>query len=223
MTIQWTEISEDNLINLEMAMELYDQAFPIQVREPHSVFLRSLQYAKTRRPNNYHFLMGLEGDQLVSFATGHYFADVNSGFIVYLVTNPIVRSKGLGSKTLVELESLLFQDAISAGNASLKAILLETETQDIVHTEGEKEDCIKRNRFFARNNYEMCDEIRYLQPSLHNEVEDIPLNLFIKNFDTSKQRKEEIQKAISAIYKEKYSFINKIDKEALNNSLKRWN
>ncbi|WP_339147158.1 GNAT family N-acetyltransferase [Sutcliffiella sp. BMC8] len=221
MTIQWVEISEDNLINLENVMELYDQAFPIEVREPHSVFLQSLQYAKTRRPNNYHFLIGLEGDQLVSFATGHYFADVNSGFIVYIATNPLVRSNGLGTKTLAELEDLLFKDAISAGNSSLKAIFLETETEDIVHTEEEKQDCIKRDRFFARNNYKKYEEIKYLQPSLHNEVEDIPLNLFIKNLDMIKQSKEEIKKAIRAIYKEKYSFVNGIDKKVLNNCLKK--
>ncbi|MGM0878478.1 MAG: hypothetical protein ACQEWV_28220 [Bacillota bacterium] len=70
MTIKWVEITEENLFNLEMVIELYDQSFPIEVREPHNIFLRSLQYAKNRRPNNYHFLIGIEGDQLVSFATG---------------------------------------------------------------------------------------------------------------------------------------------------------
>ncbi|MGM0878477.1 MAG: hypothetical protein ACQEWV_28215 [Bacillota bacterium] len=94
-----------------------------------------------------------------------YFADVNSGFIVYIVTNPLIQSNGLGSKTLVKLEGLLNKDAISAGNLSLRAIFLETETQDMVHTEEEKEDCIKRNRFFDRNDYEKYEEIIYRQPS----------------------------------------------------------
>ncbi|MBY6036978.1 GNAT family N-acetyltransferase [Fictibacillus nanhaiensis] len=221
MTVEWVEITKDNLFNLEMVMELYDLAFPIEIREPHSVFLKSLQYAKTRSPNNYHFLIGLEGDQLVSFATGHYFAEVNSGFIVYIVTNPLVRSNGLGSKTLVKLEDLLIKDAITAGNSSLKSILLETETQDIVHTEEEKEDCIKRNRFFARNYYKKYEEIIYRQPPLHDEVGDIPLNLFIKNLDSIKQSKEDVKKAIRTIYKEKYFLVNGIDKKVLINCLEK--
>ncbi|WP_019420373.1 GNAT family N-acetyltransferase [Paenibacillus sp. OSY-SE] len=91
-------------------------------------------------------MLGFEGEQLVSFATGHYFAEVNSGFIVYIVTNPFVRSRGLGAKTLSKLEELLHKDAAAAGYDSLSAIILETETQEIAHTEAEKEDCMKRNQ-----------------------------------------------------------------------------
>ena len=97
----------------------------------------------------------------ISFATGNYLADVNSGFIVYIVTNPLVRSKVLDSKTLVKLEGLLNKDAVSAGNTSLKAIILETETEEMVHTEEEKEDCIKRNKFFERNYYMQYERIDY--------------------------------------------------------------
>ncbi|WP_250886723.1 GNAT family N-acetyltransferase [Bacillus sp. SM2101] len=201
MTIKWVEVIEENFIELEMIFELYNRVFPIEVREPQEIFLRSLQYAKERRPNNYHFIVGKKENQLVSFATGHYFADVNSGFIVYIVTNPLIQSKGIGSKTLEKLEDLLNKDAISAGNLSLSAIFLETETQEMVHTEEEKEDCIKRNRFFANNDYEKYEKIIYQQPSLHDEVGDLPLNLFIKNLDITKQSKEDIKKAIRTIYK----------------------
>lgn len=148
MAIKWIEMTENHLFYFETAMKLYDQAFPIEVREPQEVFLRSLQLTKLNKPNHFHFLIGLEGDQLVSFATGHYFANVNTGFIVYIVTNPHVRSNGLGTKTLLKIEELLKKDAISVGNSSLGAIILETETQEMVHTQKEKEDCIKRNRFF---------------------------------------------------------------------------
>jgi GNAT superfamily N-acetyltransferase len=221
MTMKWDEITHDNLTHIEKVLKLYDQAFPIEVREPHNIFLKSLQYARNRMPNNFRFLIGFEGEQLVSFATGHYLADVNSGFIVYIVTNPLVRSKGLGSKTLSKLEELLNKDAISAGNTSLKAIILETETQDMVHTEEEKEDCIKRNRFFDRNDYKKYKKIVYLQPPLHDEGGEIPLNLFIKNLQKNENTKEEINEAIRAIYKEKYYLVNEIDKKILNNCLKK--
>ncbi|MBU7592372.1 GNAT family N-acetyltransferase [Metabacillus halosaccharovorans] len=221
MAIKWVELTENHLFYFETAMKLYDQAFPIEVREPQEVFLRSLRLAKSKKLNNFHFLIGLECDQLVSFATGHYFANVNTGFIVYIVTNPHVRSNGLGTKTLLKIEELLNKDSISAGKSSLRGIILETETQEMVHTEKEKEDCIKRNRFFLRNNYEKYDEINYLQPALHDEVEEIPLNLFIKNLHKTKLSKEEVKEIIYAIYKEKYSLVNEIDKNVLNHCLKK--
>ena len=187
MTIRWEEITYDNLTNIEKVFEIYDEAFPIEVREPQDIFYQSLDYAKTRLPNGFRFLVGYEGEQLVSFATGHYFAEANIGFIVYIATNPLIRSKGLGTKTLVKIEELLNEDAISAGNVSLRATILETEKQEIVHNEAEKEDCIKRNRFFERNGYKKIDEIQYIQPPLNNGDSNVPLNLFINKNDVSKE------------------------------------
>ncbi|ETI66258.1 GNAT family N-acetyltransferase [Neobacillus vireti] len=217
MTIRWDEITYDNLTNIEKALIIYDQAFPIEVRESHNIFFESLQYAKCRKPNSFRFLVGFEGGQLVSFATGHYLADTNLGFIVYLVTNPDVRSKGLGSKTLLKIEELLNKDAISAGNVSLRAIILETEKQELVHTEEEKVDCIKRSRFFERNGYYQYKEINYIQPPLHNGECNVPLNLFINKNDISK---EEIKDFIRVMYQEKYCLVNGIDKKVLRTCLK---
>jgi hypothetical protein len=221
VTIRWDEIKYDNLNHLEKVLKIYDQAFPIEVREPHNIFLDSLQYARRRKPNNYRFLVGLEGEQLVSFATGHYLAEVNLGFIVFIVTNPLVRSKGLGAKTLLKFEELLNQDAVSAGNTSLRALILETEKQEMVHTEAEKENCINRNRFFKRNSYEQNEEIHYLQPPLHNGESNIPLNLMIKEFQKYKVTLEEISEIIRVIYQEKYFLVNGIDKKVLNNCLEK--
>ncbi|MCB5238586.1 GNAT family N-acetyltransferase [Niallia circulans] len=216
MTIRWEEITYDNLTNIEKVFAIYDEAFPIEVREPQDIFYQSLDYAKTRLPNGFRFLVGYEGEQLVSFATGHYFAEGNIGFIVYIATNPLIRSKGLGTKTLVKIEELLNEDAISAGNVSLRATILETEKQEIVHNKAEKEDCIKRNRFFERNGYKKIDEIQYIQPPLNNGDSNVPLNLFINKNDVSK---EEIIKYIQIIYKEKYCFVNRIDKQVLKSCL----
>ena len=215
MTIRWGEITDDHLINLENALKLYDQTFPIEVREPHEVFMQGLQYAKNSFPNKFRFLVGFEKDELVSFATGHYLAEVNSGFIVYLVTNPSMRRMGVGAKTLAELESLLNEDAILAGNNSLRTIILETETEELVHSEA-KEDCIKRNRFYERNGYKQYGEIAYVQPPLHDVGGSVPLNLFLKDFQKGEQTQEEIKGIIRAMYQEKYYEVNRIEKKVLN-------
>ncbi|MGD7045691.1 GNAT family N-acetyltransferase [Jeotgalibacillus proteolyticus] len=221
MAIKWDEITLENLTHLDRVFELYDQAFPIEVRESHSIFVNSIEYARNKKPNNFRFLVGFEGEQLVSFATGHYFAEANIGFIVYIVNDPFVRGKGLGAKTLLKLEELLNKDAVLAGNKQLKAIILETETQEMVHTKEEKEDCIKRNRFFERNNYKQYERIDYLQPPLHLGDINVPLNLFIKNQQRIEITEAEIRVAIRAIYKEKYYVVNQIDKNVLNKCLEK--
>ncbi len=219
MAIEWDEITGDNLTHFEEVVTLYDQAFPIEVREPHDIFLKSL--ARNRKPNNFRFLIGFDKGQLVSFATGHYLADVNTGFIVYIATNPLARSKGLGSKTLVKLEELLNKDAVSAGYTSLNAIALETETTEMVHTEEEKQDCMKRTRFFERNHYKQYENIHYLQPPLHVGHSNVPLHLFIKNLQNNELTEKDIHGVIQAIYKEKYYAVNQIDKKVLNECLEK--
>lgn len=216
MIISWDEITEDNLKNIDMVFRLYDLVFPIVLREPHSIFFNGLHYARNRKPNNFRFLIGFEEEELISFATGHYLEEVNSGFIVYIATNPLTRSKGIGSKTLAKMEELFTQDAIAAGNSALNAIILETETEDLVHTTEEKDNCKKRNEFFNKNGFNKSEEVSYLQPPLHHEEEAISLNLFIKILQKNEQ---DIKKIIYAIYKEKYYLVNGIDKEVLNRCL----
>jgi GNAT superfamily N-acetyltransferase len=216
LNIRWKEITEEDLSLIDRVLKLYDSIFPIVVREPHTTFLNGLHYAQLRKPNNFHFLVGYEGEEIMSFATGHYLEEVNSGFIVYIATNPHSRSKGIGSKTLAKMEELLTEDAIRAGNPSLNAIILETETEDLVHTMEEKDHCKKRNEFLRRNGFKKSAGIRYLQPPLNNEDVAVPLNLFIKNLQNNEQ---DIKKIIYAIYKEKYYLVNRIDTEVLHNCL----
>lgn len=221
MEIQWNEITADNQEKLEKVLKFYDESFPIEVREPHDVFLKGVQYAADSFPNHFRFIVGVEGDQVVSFATGHYLAEVNAGFIVYIATNPLLRRNGVGSKTLKKIEELLHQDAVAAGKSALQSIVLETEIEEMVHTEAEKEDCIKRQRFFEKNHYKRYEEVHYLQPPLHGDEEGIPLYLFIKDLQINHLTKAEVDKLIQAIYREKYDRVNGIDQNILRRCLEK--
>lgn len=221
MSLTWNEITMDNQKHLDEVLKLYDSTFPINVRESHQTFLNGLKYGSNRKPNNFRFLIGLEGEDLVSFATGHYLADVNSGFIVYIVTNPKAQSKGVGTRTLEKLEELLNQDAVSAGNPSINTIVLETETEEMAHTDEEKENCIKRSKFFKKNNYKRNTRISYVQPPLHSEENDVPLNLLYKRHHQNQVIEEDINDVIKALYKEKYSLVNQIDGKILKRLLEK--
>ncbi|WP_286166092.1 hypothetical protein [Peribacillus frigoritolerans] len=93
MEISWKVITDKHSNHLDEVFNLYNSTFPLEVREPESTFLKGLAYAENEKLNTFRFLAGFEGEKMVSFATGHYLADVNSGFIVYIVINPSVRSK----------------------------------------------------------------------------------------------------------------------------------
>ncbi|MBH0165497.1 GNAT family N-acetyltransferase [Fictibacillus sp. 7GRE50] len=223
MEITWKEVTFSNQENLKEALTLYHNSFPIEVREPESVFLQSLKNAEANRPNHYRFLVGYLEDELISVVTAHYLADVNAGFIVYLVTNPQIRSKGLGAKSLQKIEEVLQQDSIHAGNESLKAIVLETETQEMVHSEKEKEDCIKRTNFFMKNGFYKVEDFLYFQPPIHDDGVDVPLHLFMKQETEHEISKSEVKRIVKAMYVEKYHHGNGIAKEVLNRSYSKMN
>ncbi|CAG9621550.1 GNAT family N-acetyltransferase [Sutcliffiella rhizosphaerae] len=216
MTIIWKEIKDENSLVLEEIFKFYDNAFPIEVREPHDIFYKSIQYGRQNNLNNFRCLVGFEGKTIVSFATGHYLANVNAGFIVYIVTNPHLKSRGLGSKTLKKMEELFIEDAKLAGNTTLSEIYLETEKEEMLHTEQEKADSLRRNAFFNRNGYLLCEDVTYYQPPLNGEDQIIPLNLFVRNISPSEQGMDSV---IKAIYQEKYLSVNQIDERLLNKCL----
>lgn len=220
MSISWSEITLNNQTYLEEAFQLYDQSFPLDVREPHQIFVNSLQYAVEQKADNFHFLIGLEQGELVSLATAHYLAEVNTGFIVYLAVNENRRKKGRGSQTLKQMERLLNEDAIVNKQRNIHAISLESEKLENAVTMAEKEACGKRNLFFQKNGYRLYDEIDYVQPPLHGEGESVPLNLLLKTLGKDCYAKEECKDIVRAMYREKYARVNGIDEKILSSCWK---
>ncbi|MFE7065171.1 GNAT family N-acetyltransferase [Sutcliffiella sp. NPDC057660] len=219
MALEWIEITNSGTKYLEEVMELYEQSFPIEVRESQDIFHRSIRYSESSFPNNFRFLVGVEDGKVLSFATSHFLASVNAGFVVYIVTNPSIRSIGLGSKTLTKLEELLNADAIKAGYENIDKILLETETKEMVHTEEERAECSKRDKFFEKNGYIHLNSIDYRQPHLHKGESSIPLKLFVKKYNGIEISKDMFQQAIVALYQEKYFKVNEIERNVLHKCL----
>lgn len=60
----------------------------------------------------------------------------------------------------------------------------------------------------------------YVQPPLQGGAENIPLQLFIKSFQSSELSKVEVKELIRSMYIEKYSLVNGINEEVLYNGLK---
>lgn len=223
MVIKWEEVSSGQKEYLDDVFQLYDQSLPKEVREPHKILIRGLEISKSSLPNQFHLMIGLEGNKLVSFASFHYLAEVNTGFLVYLITAPNIRSKGIGSNTLRKIEEILNTDARVAGYDTLKALVLEVERQELAYSEEEKEECLRRNRFYERNGFKAITEIDYIQPPLNGEESGVPLHLYKKDFQEKQWTKEEIKSMIRSMYQEKYACVNAINYKVLQNCLEKMN
>ena len=197
MNLIWHVITDREDPYLKQAFALYDAAFPVEVRENHKVLLDSLD--NNGHPDDFCFLTGLSDDKVVAFATAHYLTDINSGFIVYIVTDPGIRGKGIGKETIRKIEEILNQKAIRNGHSGLDAMLLETEREEDAGSQQEREECLKRARFFHGNGYMKLGDRLYLQPPLHGEAKGVPLHLYVKNLSTRGLDKDKIEQAIFAI------------------------
>ncbi|SFW99337.1 hypothetical protein SAMN04487866_101106 [Thermoactinomyces sp. DSM 45891] len=215
MDITWRELTSEDQVFIQKALEIYDQSFPDEVRESHDVFYRGLLSQKSSFPDSYTFLVGYQNEiEICSLATAHYFSKLNMGFVVYLATNPHIRSRGIGSMTLNKIEAILMDDAKRAGYQFLKGIVLETEKEEFAHTELEKRNCARRNRFFEKNQFTNLKSIKYLQPPLKQGDQPVPLHLLLKQYDGTTHH-DEIGMVIEEIFKKKYQEINQIPVKAL--------
>lgn len=220
MSLEWLDVTAVNIHEINVGLDLYKESFPEEVREPQQTFYDSMRKTEVATGQTYRFIVGKEEGKVVSLATGHYFSSINAGFIVYIVTDPHLRSKGIGAETLRALEERLHYDARQAGYHEIADILLETEHKDCVHTMLEKEECDKRALFFSRNGYSIMKDIVYVQPPLHQGEEIVPLHLYSKNVTTTVS---DINAMIYEIYYQKYYRINGIDKATLNQCLQQMN
>ncbi|EIT87236.1 hypothetical protein A374_01304 [Fictibacillus macauensis ZFHKF-1] len=208
MSLRWEFITEEHSPYISQVFSLYDEIFPIEVREPHHVFRNGLHGEAAKY---YYFLVGIEEDHVVSFATAHYLPDVNTGFIVYLATSPTVQQRGLGSLTLEVMENKLQEAAKKAGNHSLRALALETERAEDAHTVEERVDSDKRQRFFKKHGYKKATECAYVQPPLYPGGQPVPLYLLLK----TQHALSSVQEIVASMYRYKYETVNEIDSKVL--------
>jgi GNAT superfamily N-acetyltransferase len=216
MEIQWHELTDTRSRWVDQCLALYEQTFPDEVREPDEVLLRGVSVNTELSPNAFHFLIALnEQQEVVGFSTAHYLADVQFGFVVYLLVNPAIRSRGLGGHLLAHMQNLLKGDAARFGT-SLRGVILETEKEADAHTEVERAECRRRNRFFNRQGYGRVESVFYVQPPLRETTSEVSLHLYVHlQADQRPLTGEELRRVVHAMYEQKYSKINHVDSRTL--------
>lgn len=225
LTLRWHDVTVIDSQLLMQAIDLYERFFRLELREPREVLTLGIVKNDALQPNAFHFLVGVEREEhdksnaprVVALSTAHYLADVNIGFIVYLLVEPACQNTGLGSQLLSEMERLITLDAKAAHASPLRGMILETERAEDAHTDDERIDCERRARFFNRNGYHVLPGVFYLQPPLQKTTAAVPLHLFAKGCSGSPAFSgDEVRRIVHAMYRDKYRRINGIDMSVLN-------
>ncbi|MED1665554.1 GNAT family N-acetyltransferase [Brevibacillus laterosporus] len=216
MEIIWHDIKDIESPLIPHALDLYEQMFTEDLREPNDILLKGLTNKGPTAPDTFHLLVGTnENQQVVAVSTFHYLATWNLGFIVYMMVNPAIQSGGVGSKMMSKIEKILQEDA-QKHDAKLTGFVLETEREEDAHDEEEQILTQRRLRFFNRNGLVPVKGIPYKQPPLWENTKEVPLHLLVKwTKDTDGFLQEEWYRFVQDVYKEKYGKINNVKPEIL--------
>ncbi|ARJ50954.1 hypothetical protein [Staphylococcus lutrae] len=193
------------------ALAFYMDKLDPLVTEDESVFEQSLKTEKTQY--DFVFIVGIENDEIVTFATAHYEATTNVGFIVYLLAQPDEQCESRLKSMLEQIEKEINKISNQRHGRDVNFFMFEStlESPD-VDTETAHKIAFRR-RFLVQNGYERQNDITYLQPSLDRNGKPVPLDLYIKaNIPLTK---DIYGTSIKSAYILKYVFANRIPRRII--------
>jgi GNAT superfamily N-acetyltransferase len=139
--------------------------------------------------NNYHVLLGFEGDHPQAGSITDYLAAANAGVIEFLTVADGLRRNGLGRRLLDATEQLLADDAAKNGRA-LDCIVAEMEDPFRQTAAEDSLDPFVRAAVWDRFGYRKLD-FPYIQPALSDEQSAVTNLLLLV-----KARRPEYQRGI---------------------------
>jgi GNAT superfamily N-acetyltransferase len=173
----WREVQSESDPVLADWLAMYERSFPNEVRLPREVVTAQIAEAgRTPRGEDVlHVAAAMEGDAVVGGANFTYLGRSNVGLLSYIFTAPERRGRGVGGWIYRQVTTVLRADAARRGR-SLEGVLLEVERDDLA-TGPEREERVRRLRFFAGAGARVVTGVDYLQPPLHPGEEPLPMHL----------------------------------------------
>ncbi|MCS4485772.1 hypothetical protein [Staphylococcus americanisciuri] len=191
----------------EPALEFYIGKLDDLVTEDESVFAQSLKTEKTQ--NDYVFLVGIEDERVVSFATAHYEATTNAGFIIYL----LAEHESYLSETLNQTEACINALANQLHGRDVNFFMFESTFEAPEVDAQTADDIAFRRRFLTHHGFEKQTQIPYIQPSLDRNGKPVPLDLYIKaNIPLTK---DIYGTSVKSCYILKYVFANRLPRRVI--------
>lgn len=195
----------------EAALNLFDNYQFGNVSQKHHVFKQSLENKRTQ--NDYVFLVGLDNDEVVSFATGHYEATTNAAFIMYLVAVDTPERERYLTETLEKLQEGLDNLANRVHDRDVNFFMMEALPIPDSLDEPDADLLMQRHLFLKEHGFEEQREIDYMRPAIEPGGEPIPLKLFLHT--RIPLTKDIYGTSVKSCYILKYVFANHLSRKTV--------
>ena len=168
-----------------------------------AAFQEAIANKKKWFPDNYHLIIIKYGNTVVAAAAGYYIAEINAGFINYVVIDPKHEGEGL---------------AQTIRSALLNSFQSDSKQNDLRTPIGYLGEVEHDNPWLQKLiiKYGVIPlDIPYVQPPLQHGNKPIPLVLYFQPHEgaTIKMEKDFVVKIIKAIYESVYDLIDVEKKE----------
>lgn len=115
--------------------------------------------------NNYHIILGYEGEKVVAACVADYVRNDNAGIIEFIMVDPDTRGKGYGRQMFDYMEGVFHGDARKAGLPAAAYIAAEMNDPFATDPGSDNLDPFLRSRIWGSWGFGKID-FDYLQPSL---------------------------------------------------------
>ncbi len=166
-------------------------------------FLEAIANKNKWFPDNYHLIIVKEGGEVLAATAGYYIADINVGFINYVVVNKKFEGQGFAAL----LREILIKTFISDAN--------KNKCQSPIGYLGEVEHNNPWLKTLIKKQGVVPLDVPYVQPPLFRRGKPIPLVLYFQPHPnaTIKLEKAFVESVIRAVYSSVYEIAN-INKKA---------
>ncbi len=177
--LHWREIQSLSDPVIPQFGATYEASFPIEVRVPQHLIVARIEKKLVGEPapGVYHLGVAFDGDAMVGGAVFDFLNQTNIGFIDYIFVDRQVRSRGIGQFIYDRVSDTLVRDASRLGQEKLQGILFEIEKEGLATQAEERQQRVRRLRFFLRMGAGIISGLSYLQPPLHPGEGPLPMHL----------------------------------------------
>lgn len=211
-TIKFLEVNNENSKEFEEIMQIYEETFPVEERNPRASIERALKEKRKKRFKKlglFSHLIGMKfKNQMIGLSYFNYFSGPSLGFLGYIGITPKFQGQGFGKKLLNQIIETIREDAKEIGEKEPIGLAAEVEKEEQPDITREVREA--RNRrigFFRSQGAKIIEGVDYFQPSLTEDQPTIPLWLMIIPLNQEYWERltpEKISQVIKAIYKKVY-------------------
>jgi len=187
MEIVYTEIENTNDIRFEEALQIYNESFPSNERQPLPVLKRRIKEGRSK------LFAGLHRNEIVCIAFMYHFNKSDCVFLDYMAVTEKFRNHKIGGSFF----SFLMEKVVSAE----KYLLLEVENYLFGNNTDQRK---KRINFYIRNGAYILKDTPYLLPSLDNTLSTEMSLMIAPKYKTNQLDKTEIEIIFKLLYFELY-------------------